>query len=536
MSLHNGINITSFTGLVKNISSTNILVQAIAGTDYYSPGNPTYLIDDTNISSIIGNIGVGTDCLSSLILGSGSNTYNCGFGPFSLNLFTTGTYNTGGGFKALANLVNNSSNSVWGALGFRLLNSGDSNSGLGVSVGLSMTSGSFNTFVGAAAGANETTYNQCCFFGALADAAGLHSSLTNAIGIGYQAIVGGSNTIVMGNTSITTFNIPGINLGFTANTITSTNTNGNLVLTPNGIGIISLSNNTGLGTTTANSALQFANALNYRTLTLYENTNNSYQYYGFGIQPNILVYNVGNTTSRHAFYAGTSSSASQELMRITATGTTSNSGCIGINITSTPSAGCHVIGGVQNLANEDTCFRAESSSYCAKMEFNCTATGGRLYEVRSTNTGTLDIVDRTGSAERLVVSTTGIGIFAAADTTFSVTTGSADKPGGGSWGSFSDGRIKEIIRPYSTGLAEILQINPKVYKYTEDSKLKDEDLQKERIGIIAQEIEDILPECIELKEAKGFEDLRFYDSSPILYAMINAIKELNQRLDALEIK
>ena len=297
---------------------------------------------------------------------------------------------------------------------------------------------------------------------------------------------------------------------------------------------ISVDGQLGIGTTTPHSPLHISNSLaTNRIITLWEVNNNQYQYYGFGIGDNTLAYNVPGVTTIHAFYAGTSSSTSQELARITATGTTSNSGCIGINVGTTPSAGCHVIGGVQNVSGEDTCFRAQSSTIAAKMEFDNTGASGRLYEIRAVSNGNLDIVDRTAGAERLIINTTGVGIFGSPDTTFSVTTGSADKPGGGSWGSFSDGRIKNIIGEYKHGLKEILQVNPKIYKYTEESKLTSEDLEKDRVGIIAQDIETILPECIELMEARGFSDLRFYDSSPILYALINAVKELSQQIDHL---
>jgi Chaperone of endosialidase len=485
MTISNSINIQSFTGLVKNSSASNILIQAIAGTDYYSPGNPTYLIDDYSLSggTYYGNVGVGTRTFLSLVLNSTANSKN---------------------------------------------------TGMGIGAFSSLTVGSNNAAFGYGAGHAYSTYNSCSLFGSLADVLG--NNLTNATAIGYSATVAASNTIVLGNTSVTTCNIPGINFGFTANTIESTNTNGNIVLTPNGTGIISHSSNTALGGTTANSALQFANATNYRTLTLFEVMNNSYQYYGFGIQSSTLVYNVPAVTNIHAFYAGTSSSASNELMRITATGTTSNSGCIGINVGATPSAGCHVIGGVQNVSSEDTCFRAQSSSNCAKMEFDSTSSSGRLYEVRSTNTGTWDIVDRTGSAEKLVINTTGVGIAAAPDTNFSVTTGTADKPGGGTWASFSDRRIKEVLSAYKHGLNEILQINPINYRYSEASELRKEDQEVVRIGIIAQDIEEILPECITKMEAKGFEDLRLYDESPLTYALINAIKELNAKITILEKK
>lgn len=220
-------------------------------------------------------------------------------------------------------------------------------------------------------------------------------------------------TLSMPANVIITTSVTAGNLEIITNTLQSNNTNGNIIITPNGTGIISLSSNVGIGTTTAHSALQFSSSINNRILTLFEGANNSYQYYGFGIQNNTLVYSVAAITNAHIFYCGASSTASQELMRITATGTTSNSGCIGINVGTTPSAGCHVIGGVQNVSGEDTCFRAQSSSNSAKIEFDCTGGSGRLYEIRSTNTGTLDIVDRTGSAERLVINTTGVGISSA---------------------------------------------------------------------------------------------------------------------------
>jgi hypothetical protein len=88
---------------------------------------------------------------------------------------------------------------------------------------------------------------------------------------------------------------------------------------------ISSAGNVGIGTTTPNSPLQFPNTVNRRQITLWESANDTYQYYGFGLLAGTLVYNVPSTAANHIFYAATSSSAANELMRI------QGNGNIGIN-------------------------------------------------------------------------------------------------------------------------------------------------------------------------------------------------------------
>jgi hypothetical protein len=534
------------SGIIKNTTTTGVLSIATNGTDYYSPGNPTTITTD----SINQNVSLSTNAFASISGATGNAIFNVVGGQ----LLTSGTGNC---FFAAINaqaLTTGSSNVFIANLAGNAVTTGSSNILIGTTAGENITTANFNVFIGAScaqalstgasntgvgtnsgtwSGGGSATYDHCVFVGN--NATTTTSNITNGIAIGNNSSVAASNTIVMGNSSITNFNIPGLNFGLTANTITSTNTNGNITVTPNGTGIISLSSNVGIGTTTANSPLQFSNSTNNRIITLLEGTNNTHQYYGFGTQTNTLVYNVAGTSNIHAFYCGTSSSASQELMRITATGTTSNSGCVGINVGATPSAGCHVVGGVQNVTNEDSCIRASSSSLNAKIELqNTTVSTGKLYEIRSSSTGVFDITDRTASATKLIINATGTGIAGVPDTNFSVTTGTADKPGGGTWGSFSDARIKNVLHDYKQGLNEILKINPIVYKYSEDSKLSVEDQEIIRIGIVAQHIEEIMPECITSREARGFSDLRFYDESPIIYAVINAIKELSAKMDELE--
>lgn len=55
----------------------------------------------------------------------------------------------------------------------------------------------------------------------------------------------------------------------------------------------------------------------------------------------------------------------------------------------------------------------------------------------------------------------------------------------------SDRRLKKEIRKLNYGLEEILQLNPVQYKY-----LKDLDEEKDHLGLIAQEVLDIIPEVV----------------------------------------
>jgi len=105
------------------------------------------------------------------------------------------------------------------------------------------------------------------------------------------------------------------------------------------------------------------------------------------------------------------------------------------------------------------------------------------------------------------------------DNTLSVN-GSADKSGGGSWGTFSDARLKTVEGDFHSGLDQVLKLNPIVYRYKEQNALgiKDHD---QHIGFVAQDVEKVVPEAVS-KDAQGY---RIVNNDPILWAMLNAIKE-----------
>jgi hypothetical protein len=89
---------------------------------------------------------------------------------------------------------------------------------------------------------------------------------------------------------------------------------------------MSATGNVGIGTTGPNAPLQFASATASRKIVLYEDANNNFQFYGFGINNSAMVYYVGSTGASHIFRAGTSTTTDVELMRI------SGNGNVGIGI------------------------------------------------------------------------------------------------------------------------------------------------------------------------------------------------------------
>lgn len=113
-----------------------------------------------------------------------------------------------------------------------------------------------------------------------------------------------------------------------------------------------------------------------------------------------------------------------------------------------------------------------------------------------------------------------------------VVNGSAGKTGGGSWATISDRRLKRNINPYKKGLSEILKVEPVNFQYNNKSNAYD--LEKTYVGVIAQEIEKILPSTVTVTKDKDLKDMRTFDSSELTWTMINAIKELNKKIEFLE--
>jgi hypothetical protein len=119
---------------------------------------------------------------------------------------------------------------------------------------------------------------------------------------------------------------------------------------------------------------------------------------------------------------------------------------------------------------------------------------------------------------------------------FFQTDGTAQKPGGGAWAALSDKRLKHNVKVFADGLDVLDKINPVKYQYTSNVNINS--LEREYIGIIAQDVQAVAPYMIS-NAVKGWvndgkEDYLSVDPSAFTYMLINAVKELKAKVEVLE--
>ena len=83
---------------------------------------------------------------------------------------------------------------------------------------------------------------------------------------------------------------------------------------------------------------------------------------------------------------------------------------------------------------------------------------------------------------------------------------------------------------------ELVQVNPVIFKYNEKSGF--ENTESDFVGVLAQEIEKVLPSTVSLFDdtngPSGLSDKRKFDESELLWTTINAIKELYAENEVLK--
>jgi hypothetical protein len=117
--------------------------------------------------------------------------------------------------------------------------------------------------------------------------------------------------------------------------------------------------------------------------------------------------------------------------------------------------------------------------------------------------------------------------------------GGAVKPGGGSWSVLSDRRTKKDISDFKDGLSVLRKLNAVNYTYNGLGGTPD---GLEGIGFIAQEVQDVAPYMIQHEQKKLHPDdeeetdILLVDSSAMTFLNMNAIKELDLRIEGMEAK
>jgi hypothetical protein len=122
-----------------------------------------------------------------------------------------------------------------------------------------------------------------------------------------------------------------------------------------------------------------------------------------------------------------------------------------------------------------------------------------------------------------------VGIGTATPDNLLTVNGSADKPGGGSWGTYSDGRLKNLNGSYNSGLSQVLKLNPVRYRYKSDNAMGIRDTD-EHVGVVAQDVQRVIPEAV-TQNSKGY---LLVNNDPIIWSMLNAIKEQQEEIRALK--
>jgi hypothetical protein len=256
-----GTGATTLTGLVKG-SGTSAFTAAIAGTDFENPltftspfvrtsnsitindanatqsgvistGTQSFAGSKTFNSDIIVNgitigrgngnndesVAIGASAMGSSNINGKRNTA-IGTGAMRSYIGTSWDNNTSVGYNNMPSLTTGGGNTSIGAESMLAIINGNQNTSVG-NQSLINTTGDNNVGIGKRSGQTIATGNQNTIIGTDADVA--LSNLSNATALGYGAIVNSSNTIQLGNTSISDVKTNGT---ITAGDITYPNTKG----------------------------------------------------------------------------------------------------------------------------------------------------------------------------------------------------------------------------------------------------------------------------------------------------------------------
>ncbi|MDO8728833.1 MAG: hypothetical protein Q7K26_02955, partial [bacterium] len=203
----------------------NIAIGRNAGTSINSgAGNTIYgYLAGATLSTGSNNVAIGASALNlvstvddltaigvAALENNTSGVQNTAVGRDAGRYISTGSYNTAIGNSALsgnsANKITGSSNTAIGryAMGVTITTAAN-NTSIGMNSLFSNTTGADNVAIGLSAGTTNTTGTKNTLIGATADVAS--ATLTNATAIGYGAIVGASNSLVLGGTGANAVNV-----------------------------------------------------------------------------------------------------------------------------------------------------------------------------------------------------------------------------------------------------------------------------------------------------------------------------------------
>jgi hypothetical protein len=104
----------------------------------------------------------------------------------------------------------------------------------------------------------------------------------------------------------------------------------------------------------------------------------------------------------------------------------------------------------------------------------------------------------------------------------------------GSWTTISDASVKQNVQPYTRGLDAIVALNPVEFRYAAGTPFAEIDKPSRQLfGLIADEVKPHVPEIVGTTTAtvgkKEGVELSTLEPGNLIYALINAVKELNDQ-------
>jgi len=249
-------------------------------------------------------------------------------------------------------------------------------------------------------------------------------------------------------------------------------------------------------------------------------------------------YQVGLAgTAAHAWYTAPSGTAGNAIT-FTQAMTLDASGNLGLG-TTTPSVrlevtGGHVLVGNSVANNQLTVSRtgANASSFSIQAYTDAVS-----LSYTYTNQG-LKFYDATASAERIRISAAG---------GFSV--GTVSDPGAGAiyatgaiTAFFSDGRLKTVSGKIENALDKVAKLSGVYYTFNDTAKSFGYDSDEEQVGVIAQEVEAVLPQIVkaapfdldEHNNSKSGQNYKTVQYEKLVPLLIEAINELRAEVTALK--
>jgi hypothetical protein len=164
---------------------------------------------------------------------------NIAIGHYALLSNTTGGFNTATGKESMSMNTTGGSNTAYGVNSLFANTTGNTNTTIGGNSLQNNTTGSNNTAIGYGGLVTNITGTNLTGIGKGADVT--TDGLTNATSLGFGALVGASNTIQLGNTSVTSINTSG---KLTTGSVTYPNSHGanGQILTTTGTGTLTWTN------------------------------------------------------------------------------------------------------------------------------------------------------------------------------------------------------------------------------------------------------------------------------------------------------